>query len=104
MPRIQHAILIEAELWKAVNDQTQELNELIAKAAGELAESHVASVLKAARGDLLDSVEGLTAGALKTLAVLREMQDPVLRLGEIIGDRLVTLRLEAAEATGELDS
>lgn len=104
MPRIPHAILIEAELWQAVNEQTRELNELIGKAAGELAEAHVASVVTAARGRPLEAVDTLSAASLATMSVLRGMQDPLARLGETISDRLVTLRLETAEVLGEVDS
>lgn len=103
MPRTVDALLIEAEEWQAVVELVCELNAALGGVGDDATSGAVNAVGAIARGDLLGVVESQGSALQRILERVVEVQPALLRLVKVAGDRVSTLRVEAAELRRELE-
>lgn len=103
MPRTPEALMMEAGEWYAVCDLVLELNRCLGAIGDDASGASVNALEALARDGVNGALEAQGDALTRVLERVVKMQTPVLALVKLAGDRMTTLRVEAAELRAELD-
>jgi hypothetical protein len=103
MARTVEAILLEAEEWYAIVGNLLELNGKLGSIGDKATSAAVNAIAALTRDNVAGAVEAQSSALGEVLELVVEAQPALLSMVKVAGDRVTTLRVEAAELQAELE-